>query len=79
MIPTAPVRAELKRFGNKSFIPLTRDQAVAQYLTVALEKRAFTQQAGSVRFGLIWQTAKWAVRKAKEVRDAQDWRKAVYE
>lgn len=65
-------RDALHAFARSSFVPHTRRQAVAQCLSVAIERRAYNRDA-ITPFGLGWKVARLAVKKAKRVRDAKDW------
>jgi hypothetical protein len=69
-------RDAVHSFARSSFCPRSREQAIAQLLSVAIERRGFNADSLSP-FGINWKVAKLAIRKAKRVRDASDWELAA--
>lgn len=63
----------VKALAVSSFYPRSREQAVAQCLAVALERRRYNRTS-ITPFGLGWLAGKLAIKKARLVRDAKDWR-----
>lgn len=59
---------------SQNFIPLTQAEAVAQYAKTALDYRRDYRRPRSIGR----QVAMLAIRKAKRVRDAADWKAEVW-
>jgi hypothetical protein len=72
MIPNASTRQAIHKLAVSSFCPHNREQAIAQYLAVALERRSYNRDSLSP-FGINWRVAKQAIRKAKRIKAATDW------
>lgn len=76
MIGTKAQREAVHSLARSSFQPRDRKQAIAQYLSVALDRHAMAGEPGSVLAGINCKLARSCVRKAKEIRDSDDWRAA---
>jgi hypothetical protein len=78
MVGTVSQREAVHALARSSFSPRNRRQAIAQCLSVTLDRRAFAAESGSIKFGLNWQVARLSLTKAKAVRDAADWEMAFF-
>lgn len=65
-------RDRLFELGKKHLVPQTREEAAAQFVTVAIEYRDWTNKWGD-RHGIVRQSARKALRHARRVMVADDW------
>ena len=66
--------AGVRALAYRSFVPTTREQAIAQYVVAAFERRDFANQNGSHRNAVSRQMALLAIAKANRIKRAVDWR-----
>lgn len=68
-------RESLAQLAIQNFRAETREEAVAQYVLAGLERREFSRTCQAGPKSLTHQVALSAIKRAKRIARAEDWRK----
>lgn len=78
MVPSDARRREVMAVAYRSFIPESREQAVAQFVVAGLSRRRFRHENGMPPAGIGWNVAKGAIKLAQRIKRAADWQAELH-